>query len=163
VLQSIFVFQERLGQARGQGPWGSRGQHAEQGTTSRNPPERQLQDLRAQAAGDEIANGESGECAISIEVGPQHRSGEPDAGIGQRLLKPRRRQVDDGNRVADQRQRRAHTLQCLRLVGDCEVTGLPPRSRAHLRQVDRKPLLQLARAGRGDQGGSRRATAKVDQ
>jgi hypothetical protein len=145
VLQSIFVFQERLGQTRGQGPWDSLGQHAEQRPASMNPAECVLRDLRAQAPANEIANGESGESAIPIEVGPQHRSGEPDAGIGQRLLKPCRWQVDDGDRVADQRQRRTHAFERLQVVGDGEMTRLPTRGRAQLRKVGGEPLLQLAR------------------
>src|SRR5258705_9326127 len=82
VLQSIFVFQEGPDQARGQAARSGRRQHAEQRTASRNPPECPLQDLRAQATAGQLANRESGEGTIPVEVGAEHRPRGPEAGIG---------------------------------------------------------------------------------
>ncbi len=96
-------------------------------------PSARFQDLRAQAVGDQIADRKRGEGAVGLEVGAEQYAGEPNAGIGERLLEPRRRKMDDRDRVADQRQRRAHTLECLRLVSDSEVAGLPARGRAQPR------------------------------
>lgn len=104
-----------------------------------------LRDLRAQATANEIANRESGQSTVQVEIGTEQPGGESDAGIGQRLLKPRRGQVDDGDRVADQRQRGAHVLERLRIVGYGEMTRLPTRCRAQPRKVNGEPLLQLAR------------------
>jgi hypothetical protein len=59
------------------------------------------QDLRAQAAADQIANRERSERTVFVEVGSEHRAGGPNAGAGERLLKPRRRQVDDGDGIPD--------------------------------------------------------------
>jgi len=125
VLQSIFVFQEKLGHTRGKAPRGSARQDAEQRTAGGNPPQRLLQALGAEAMADQIADRESAESAIPVEIGAQNRAGGPDAGIGERLLKPRLRQVDHGDRVADQRQRRTHILERLQVVGDGEVASLP--------------------------------------
>jgi hypothetical protein len=122
-----------------------------------------LQDLRAQASTDQITNRESGESAIPIEVDTEHCPCGPDTAVHKRLLEPRRLQMDNGDRVADQRQRRPHALERLRLVGDGEVAGLPPRGRAQLRQVNREPLLEFARTRRRDQGRTRQASADVDQ
>jgi hypothetical protein len=88
VLQFIFVFQERLGQARGQAAWGEGRQETEQRPASRNPGKRALQDLCAQATGDQIADRERGESAILVEVGTEHCPSASDASVGQRLLKP---------------------------------------------------------------------------
>src|SRR6478609_5344443 len=60
VLQSIFVFQERVGQPKGQAPRSLRRQNAEQGAASGDPPKRLLEHPRAQAPADQIANRESG-------------------------------------------------------------------------------------------------------
>ena len=74
---------------------------------------------------DQVADRESSESAIPVEVGTKHCPCGPDTGIGKRFLKPRRWQVDDGDRVANQRQRRAHGLECFRVVVDREMAGLP--------------------------------------
>jgi hypothetical protein len=103
-----------------------------------------LQDFGAQPTAGQITDHERGEGTILVEVGAEHRACGPDAGIGERFLEPRGRQVDNRNRVADQRQRRTHALKTFRLI-DCEVAGLPTRGRAQVRQVNREPLLQLAR------------------
>jgi hypothetical protein len=137
VLQSIFVFQERLSQASGQGPRSGRRQDAEQRTTGWDPAERLLQDLRAQAPADQIADRERGESAILFEIGSEHRPCEANAGIGKRCLKRRRRQVDDRNRIADQRERSPHVLERFRALRDREVASLPARGGAQLREVDR--------------------------
>jgi hypothetical protein len=122
-----------------------------------------LQDFCAQATADQIANCKSSERVLLVEVSAKHCSRGPDADIGKRLLKSRGRQVDDGDRVADQRQRRAHALECLLVVGDGEMAGLSARGNAQLRKMDGEPLLQVARTRRGDQSRTRSATADVDQ
>jgi hypothetical protein len=111
----------------------------------------------------QAADRESGEGAILAEAGADHCARGPKGRVGERLLKPRRRQMDDSDRVADQRQSRPHSLECLRPTADGEVAGLPARGGTQLRQVDREPLLQLARAHRCHQGWARRAAADVDQ
>ena len=122
-----------------------------------------LQDLRAQATADQIANRERGEGTVLAEVCSEHRAGGPDAGAGERLLKSRRRQVNNRDRVANQRQRRTHALERLGLVRDGKVAGLPTRSGARIRKVNGEPLLQPSGAGRGDQGRTRRPPADIDQ
>src|SRR3977135_1311071 len=104
VLQSVFVFQERLGQAKGEAARRSPRQDAEQRTASRDPAECLLQDLRAQTTADQIADRESGEGATLVEVGTEYCPCGAAAAIGEHLLESRRRHVDDGDRVADQRQ-----------------------------------------------------------
>lgn len=133
MLQSIFVFQESLAEARGQAPGSSGGQDAEQGAASWDPAERLLEDLGAQATADKIANRKGGESAILAKVGPEHRPRERETAVGKRLLKPGRSQVDDRDRVADQRQGRSHARERLRLVGEGQVAGLPTRGGAELR------------------------------
>jgi hypothetical protein len=135
VLQSIIAFQERLNQARGQATGRAGRQHAEERPASRNPGKLALQDLRAQATGDQIADRQSGESAILFEIGAEHRPSAADTCVAQRLLQPRGRQMDDGSRVAEERKRRPHALQRLWLISDGEVTGLPARRRAQPRQV----------------------------
>jgi hypothetical protein len=88
VLQSIFVFQEGLNQARRQATGGAGRQDAEQRAARRNPGKLALQDPRAQPPGDQIADRESGESAILAEVGAEHRPSAPDTGVCQRFLKP---------------------------------------------------------------------------
>ncbi len=163
MLQSIFVFQESRGDARRKTTWSNRRKDAEQRTTSWDPPKRVLEDLGTQPATDKIANRQRGEGAIGVEIGAQHRAASPDACIGERHLKPRRWQVDDRDRVANQRQRRTHALERLGLVRDGKVAGLPTRGGARIRKVNGEPLLQFARARRGDQGRTRRPAADVDQ
>ena len=91
-----------------------RGQEAEQGPASWNPPKRALRDLCAQTTADEVADRKRGQWAVAVEIGSQHRAGRSQAGFGKRLLKPGGWQVDDGDRVADQWQGRAYALEIRR-------------------------------------------------
>jgi hypothetical protein len=111
----------------------------------------------------EIPDGESSQSAVGDEVGAEERAGRPDVLPSQQRLQPRGREVDGGDGVADQGQRRPHQLEYPILVGNCEVASLPARSSPQLRQVGRKPLLQLARAGRCDQGRAGRPAGDIDQ
>jgi len=85
----------------------------------------------------QIANRERRKSAIGVKVGPEHRPGGADARVSQHRLKPRRRQVNDSNRITDQRQRRTHALERFRPLRDREMAGLPARGGAQLRKVDR--------------------------
>ncbi|HEY2334266.1 MAG TPA: hypothetical protein VGH58_04570 [Solirubrobacterales bacterium] len=76
---------------------------------------------------DQLVDRERCEGAILVEVGAEHRAGGPDAGLGERLLKPGWRQMDHGDRVACEWQRRAHRRERRRVVRNGEMTGLPAR------------------------------------
>jgi hypothetical protein len=69
------------------------------------------------------------------EVGAQHRAAGLNAFSGQYRLETGGRQMDDGNRVANQRQRPPDALEYLLLFGHGEVTGLAARGDAQARQV----------------------------
>lgn len=157
------AFQKGIKQGQRQAARDARRQDTEQRPARRDPAQRLPQDLRAQSTTDQIANRESGEGTILVEIGTEHCPSGPDTEIGKRRLKPCRWQMDNRNRVADQRQRCAHALERLRLVSDGEVASLSTRSRPQLWQVNRQPLLQIARGGRCNQGRTRRPAADVDQ
>jgi hypothetical protein len=103
----------------------SGGHDAEQRTAGGNPGERLLQDPRAEVTVDQLADRECRERTILAEVGSKHRPAGPNTSIAERLLKPGGRQVDNGDRVANERQRRAHGLERRRFFRDRQVAGLP--------------------------------------
>ncbi len=101
---------------------------------------------------------------VRSEIGLEQDAGVLDASLGQGRLKHTRRRVHDGNRVANERQRRADVLEGLGIAGrDGEVTRLPSRGGTQSRQVNRQSLLQIPRSARGDQRRARRTAADVNQ
>ena len=75
------------------------------------PGERALEDGDAHPAGDQVADRQRGQGAIPVEVGSQQRGRGADARLGEGLLKQRGRQVDDGDPLARQRQRRRESAR----------------------------------------------------
>lgn len=146
VLHWNLVQHETLANPRGQAPSSIARQDAEQGAAGWNPGEGPLEHADGEAAIEQVANGEGGERAVGGEVGAQQSPTWADTRLSERRLEQRRRQMQDRNRVADQRQRRAHPIKAVGVVGDDQVTGLPPRSSPQPRQVCGEPLLQLSRA-----------------
>lgn len=122
-----------------------------------------LENRHAKAPLGQVADREGGEGTIAAEVGTEQHPRGIEAGLSQRVLEERRRQVDDGNRLADEGKRGGYRLERRGVAGESEVAGLPARGRAQLRQMSGEPLLQLAGGGGGDQGRPRHPTADVDQ
>jgi hypothetical protein len=152
-----------LNQAHRQSAGGRGGEDAEEGAAGRDPGERALEDSRRDAPGLEVADGERGERAVRTEVGAEQDGRGIEPGFVEGLPQQRGRQVDDRDRVAYQRRRRPYRLECRFVGGDGEVARLPARGGAQVRQVSREPLLEVARAGGGDERRPRRAAAGIDQ
>jgi hypothetical protein len=121
------AFQKAFTQAGGQAARSLRGQDAEQCATGRNPGNRTFEDPDDEATFDWGARGKGNERTIRSEVGAQQDAGRSNAGIQKGGLETSLWQVDDGNRVADQRQCRPHQLESVGIVADCEMAGLPSR------------------------------------
>jgi len=139
-----------------------RGQHAEERSSRRYPRQRPLQHPDEQAALTKLAHDEGGERPVHDEVGTEQNTVDAKAGV-EKVATGSRRNVEHRDRVADERQGGPNVLQALLAEVDRQVAGLPPRRCPQRGQVHRKPLLQLARPARGDQGRARRPATGVDQ
>jgi hypothetical protein len=122
-----------------------------------------LEDLDSESAVDRLSHSKGRKRAVRHEVGTEQDTGRSNAGIRKGGVETSGRQVDDGDRVADQRQRRPNQLENIGIVGDGEMAGLPARGYPQLWQVDGEPLLELPRPRRGDEGRPRRPAPDIDQ
>jgi hypothetical protein len=111
----------------------------------------------------QIADRERHEGAIDIEIGPKQGARRADPGILDCAPEQPGGEMDDGDRVADERQRRANRLQRRRLVRNREMTGLTARGGAALRKMGGEPLLQRTRSHRRNQGRARRLPPGIDE
>lgn len=111
---------------------------------------------------EQLGHDQSSERSIGGQIGPDQDPADSEAG-GEQVAAASRRRMEHRDRLANERKRRPNSLQPLPIGLNRQVTGLPPRRRAQLRQVESEALLQLARTARRDQGRARRPPADVDE
>lgn len=117
MLRCIFGHQQALEQLWGQAASGWARQNAEEGTAGWNPGQRVLQDRNSKPPLDQVAGRESGEGPISTEVSTEQCTGGIEAGLIQCALEQPRREVDYGDGLADEGQRRGYRLERRRVAG----------------------------------------------
>jgi hypothetical protein len=100
-------------------------QETGEGTAGRYPGERSLEDGDAQAAPDQVARDQGGEGAVGAEIGAQQGAGEPYRRFLQDEAEEVRGNVDGGDRVADERQRRRDLFDPGRVDRERQMTHLP--------------------------------------
>jgi hypothetical protein len=164
VRRQNFAFQKGFAKAKWYSSGRFRREDAEKRAARRHPGERALEDADGETAIKQVTHCKGGERTVRGKIGPQQDTGGLDARRDQRFLKHPRWGMHNRDRVADQRQRRAHALKGIRITTNREMTSLPTGCCARLWQVDGQSLLQFARPTRSDERGTRRTTtAQIDQ
>src|ERR1044072_2721605 len=153
--RSLRGLQKATGEPIGQPAGTCRREHPEERAPGGDPGERALEHRDAQAVTDKAGEGKRRQCAIMLQVGAKQHAAGADRRRGKHRLEQLRWQLDDGDRVADEKQRRRQALRPALVIGQDEVTDLATRSRRGLWHVDGESLLQLSGADRGDKRGSR--------
>ncbi len=110
-----------------------------------------------------LSHREGGERPLGFEIGAEQDAAALDPRSVQRILEKSRRDVQHGERLAHERQRRGHTVEAFVITWQRQVTRRSPRGGPKLGQVGRQPLLELARSAGRHQGRPRRAAADIEE
>ncbi len=163
VRRRNFASQKGFAEARRQSAGSLGWQDAEQRTPGRHPGKRLLEDANREVALPQIAHREREERTIRGEIGAEQCPAGLDPQDPQNILKEDGRDVQRGNRVAHEWQRRRQALERFGITGNREMTRPAARSGPQLRQVHGKPLLQFTGPARSNKSWPWRPATDVDQ
>ncbi len=111
----------------------------------------------------QLAHSQRSEGPVRGKLRTQQDGTDFDAPGVKQLAADPGRSVQDRDRLADERQGGADALTTLLVRRDGEMTGLTPGGSSQPGEVERKPLLELARPTGRDQGRTGWPAADVDQ